>query len=183
MKKLILYISFCLCSILACKAQSVEVKQKGNFVTYKTEIFRSQLFNILQTHNAQNKLFNEKQILFNGLDLGSTFRPIYRFEKKERNQMMINLLEVLPKKRIEELLKEESILTKIYLNGEGEILEIDFSLNRPTSITAKELELMEKNIKRKGKIEIMHDDFKGGYNFFPISARFFFKDYLALLNK
>jgi hypothetical protein len=135
--------------------------------------------NHLFAYNADNELHNKKQVFSNGLDLGKMYSPIIQYGKKGEYKMIVNLLEVLPKKRIEELVKEEYIKVNMYVNGKGEILEVEFTLTRPTSITAKELELMENNIKKKGRIEILHDDYKGVYNFFSVTSFFYFKDYLS----
>jgi hypothetical protein len=183
MKKLTLFtIAISLCSIIACRAQSVEVKNKGVAITYKTQVLRAEMGNLkidnLLAYNTNNKLHNQKQILTNGLDLGHLYTPVLPNNKKEKNQLMVALLDALPKKRIEELVKEEYITVNMYVNGKGEIMEVEFTLKRPTSITAKELELMENSLKKKGRIEILYDDFKGGYNFFVVPRTFFFKDYL-----
>ena len=130
---------------------------KANNLTYSTT---SNSNNNLVINNVNNKLQNRKPKL--------SPTAINYFEKKDKTALLKVFNKVFTTTRIKELLPENGIFINFYVNPQGKVLEVNFSLHKNTLITPIELEQLETEIKRDVTFDLQPKETKGG-DFFVFS--------------
>jgi hypothetical protein len=91
-------------------------------------------------------------------------------EKTNRHSLLIAFKKTFSVERIRQLVPEGRITLTFYVNPSGEILEIEFMLNKTTLVTATELEQLENNIKANVTFNFNHKLTKDGDFFVIVQA-------------
>lgn len=89
-------------------------------------------------------------------------------ERMDNKGMLKAFTGVFSDSRIQQLLPERFIQMQCYVNASGQILEIEFYLNKNTLITGAELQALEKAIKHDVIFKLRPQETKGG-DFFVIA--------------
>lgn len=176
MKNSILYTFFVL-AFLSCKAQSVTSKKEVIASTIKYINNGEVYINSKKVYNANNKLWGVKTII-PGIPEDLKIVPYFKFDEKEFKIEMANLFSL---NRLEEFIakKEKNLRMYIYVGEVGIPLEIYYSIDKNTTITAKELENMENYIKKNIRIPLVEKRYTG-INHIQLTVNLNFKQLLDL---
>jgi len=89
-------------------------------------------------------------------------------EETDRSKLLNSFTQVFNTDRLKQLVSESCMQMHIYVNPSGKILEIMFYLKKNTSITATELEALEKTVKSNISFNLKPEETKAG-EFYIIS--------------
>jgi hypothetical protein len=89
-------------------------------------------------------------------------------QETDRFKLLSSFTNIFDGNRLKQLASESFMQMQIYVNSSGKILEIMFYLKKDTSITATELEALEKMVKNNISFNLKPEETKAG-EFFVIS--------------
>ena len=141
------------------------------------------------TYDISNK-FGQKNLLIknisNKLDLRKQlYKPVNLSVAPDSNDnysVKRAFRQVFSSGRIGQLVPENAIFITFYLNPEGNILEVRFSLPDNTTLTAEELEKLEIALKQNVKFKLTAPDLEKG-DFYEIFQNFKYSSLLKYLEE
>ena len=112
----------------------------------------------------KSSIYHNKTPKISGADLGLTG------EKVNKHSLLNTFKRTFSDERIRQLLPEGRIVLTFYVSPSGNVLEVEFILNKTTLITATELEQLENNIKANVVFNFNQELTKGGDFFVLVQA-------------
>jgi hypothetical protein len=144
-----------------------------------TSISRGQELRPYTMYKAKSDTFITKKLTGNSIMcVANTKNTYYKkthdytnvstVEETDRSKLLKSFTQVFNTDRLKQLASESFMQMHIYVNPSGKILEIMFYLKKNTSITATELEALEKTVKNNISFNLKPEETKAG-EFFMIS--------------
>ena len=152
MKKLFLIAAILIVAVNISNAQKLKPNAviKAQSVYFKTQqIDRSERISVYNTKNIYHNKTPQNR------------NPNVTIQRGDKSGMLNAFTQVFSDARLKELLPENILPMTFYLAPSGKVLEVEFLLNTNTSITATELEKLEKAIKVNVWFKLRPEEIKG----------------------
>lgn len=148
-----------------CQGIKADTVIKANYSTYNTKTIGS-------GNSANIFVVNSNNIYYNKKPRNRNIDMVVLLNNKSG---FINALkQVFGDERLRQLIPERFLRFTLYVNPNGQIMEMAFLLDKNTSITATELEALEKAIKAQVSFKFRREDING-QNFVDISEAVSYK--------
>jgi hypothetical protein len=129
------------------KPNAVIKTSSSSFVTHQIEKSESMM------------VYNSKSIYHNKIPKNRN--PDITVERGDNSGMLKAFRQVFSNDRLKELLPEKVLPMTFYLNPAGKVLEVEFLVDKNTTLTAKELESLEAAIKANVWFKLRPEEIKG----------------------